>query len=321
MKPSLSTLLAVSFAGFALVAAHAGDVLGYSVIKGHFLNQTDPDTLVTDPDFGFSILASVNLTDFYLVSAASVRPPGGSVVAMDDLGDSWDFLDSVESLAALNVKYGWGNYTISFTAENDGKFTCALNLPETPLPPTPKLLNFTEVQSVNAAKALTLHWDFSETPEAGDFVQVYLNEGHAEVFSTPNYGEPEALDGTSRLVTIPASTLEPGIFYSLNIEITRLAGTNSLCYPDAEGVTATFASTSVDLVTLTPPTLRLISPPQNGTVSIEVRAEPGKTVVLQGSPVLAPWTNLQTNATPSGTNLFNVPVDGSGSLFFRAWQP
>lgn len=295
-------------------------MLGYSVLKGHFLNQTDADTLVTDPDFGFSILASVDLTDFYLVTAASVRPPGGSVVSMDDLGDSWDFLDSSGSLEGLNDEYGWGNYTVSFTTENDGKFTCALNLPETPLPPTAKLLNFAEVQAVNAAEELTLRWDFSETPEAGDFVQVYLTQGHWEWFSSPNYGEPEALDGTSRSVTIPAGTLEPGSYYSANIEITRLAGTNALCYLDVEGITATFASTSVDVVTLWPPTLRLTSPPKNGIVSVEVLADPGRTVVLQGSPALAPWIDLQTNAAPSGTNLFDVPVDGSGARFFRAWQ-
>ena len=294
-------------------------MVGYSVMKGHFLNQTDADSLVTDPDFGFSILASVNLSDFYLVTEASVRPPGGTVTPMDDLGDSWDFLGSDQDQSTLDEMFPWGNYSLSFTTENDGKFTCALHLPETPLPPTPKLLNFGEVQSVNASQALALRWEFSETPDTGDFVQAYITQGHNEVFSTPNYGEPDALDGTSRSITIPAGTLEAGVFYSLNLEITRLASTNSLCYPDAQGVTATFTSTSVDLITLAPPSLRLVSPPANGSISIEVVAEPGRTVVLQGSPGLGPWIDLLTNAAPSGTNLFDAPLDGLGSRLFRAW--
>jgi hypothetical protein len=87
----------------------AVDVTGYSVLKGQFLNQTDPDTLVTDPDFGFSLLVSVTLADFGLVTNATVTLPDGSPVDLDDLGDEWDHLDSFATLDELNQTDGWGN--------------------------------------------------------------------------------------------------------------------------------------------------------------------------------------------------------------------
>src|SRR5207247_8919639 len=98
----------------APVAARATDVRGYSMLKGQFLNQIGPDELITDPDFGFSILASVDLTEFYVVTNASLRLPSGNTKLMEDLGDSWDFLDSDNTFLALNKAYDWGDYTVAF---------------------------------------------------------------------------------------------------------------------------------------------------------------------------------------------------------------
>src|SRR5262245_53215682 len=134
--------------------AHAADVSGYSVLKCHFLIQTGPGTPVTDPDFAYSILASVDLTDFALATAAPFLPPGGTVTPMDNLSDFWAFLDTRNSLNALNSAYGWGNYTIGFNTVNDGNFTAVLNLPNTALPPTPRLTNFAAVQAVDPSRPL-----------------------------------------------------------------------------------------------------------------------------------------------------------------------
>ena len=58
--------------------APAADVRGYSLLKGEFLNQTSSNVVVQDPDFGFSIVASVDLTDFNLVTNATLRVPGST---------------------------------------------------------------------------------------------------------------------------------------------------------------------------------------------------------------------------------------------------
>src|SRR2546425_13293526 len=105
----------------APVAARATDVRGYSILKGQFLNQVGPDALVTDPDFGFSILASVDLTEFYLVTNASLALPSGNLKRMEDLGDAWSYLDSHDTLLSLNTAYESGNYTVVFKTVNDGK--------------------------------------------------------------------------------------------------------------------------------------------------------------------------------------------------------
>jgi hypothetical protein len=303
------------------VPLRAGDVLGYSVLKGQFLLQFDEGAPVTDPDFAFSILASVDLTDYNLVTNATFRPPTGSAQTMDDLADSWGFLDTHNSLSALNSAYGWGTYTLAFRTLHDGNFSCGLNFPDTPLPPILHLTNFAAVQAVNPAKPLTLFWDFSTAPATNDFVQVYVTDGHTIVFATPDFGQPGALYGTARSTIIPADTFFQGYVYSLNLEITRLASTNVNCYPSAEGVTGTFRSTALNLATIVPPRLRLLSAPTNGVISIRVLADAGQTIVLQGSDDLKAWSNLATNADPLGINVFTVPASSPRGRLYRAWQP
>lgn len=321
---SLERALPLALAGvlvwFSPTVTRAADVRGYSILKGQFLIQTGPEALITDPTFGFSILASVELTDFDLVTDASLRLPDGSLMPMDDLFDSWSYLDCLTTYSSLNADYGWGNYTIDFSTVNEGEFSCVLSLPSTPLPPAPRLTNFADIQAVNPTQPLTLSWDFPAPPKADDFVQVYITLGHGEAFSTPDLGTPGALDGTARSVTVPADTLAPGFVYSLNLEITRFVSTNSSSYADAEGVTGTFSSTSLDLTTVVLPELQPLSPPTNGLLSVEVLAEPGKTIILQGSDNLSLWRDLATNTAPSGSNLFTVATDAQAMGFFRALQ-
>ncbi|MBI2929654.1 MAG: hypothetical protein HYY24_28670 [Verrucomicrobia bacterium] len=323
----MKTLAGARAAGWILlllwlgpVGTRAADVLGYSVLKGQFLLQTDAEVLEPDPDFAFSLLVSVDLTDFDLLANASFSGPGGAAEAMDDLGDYWSFLEVQQTLEALNAAYEWGDYTLDFESVTEGPFSCVLHLAETPLPPTPKLVNFADVQAVDATKPLTLTWDFTEPPPPDDFVQVYVSLGHASIYATPGLGQEGALNGASRSITIPPDTLDPGLIYSLNLEITRVVATNSDCYPDADGAAGTFSSTEVDLITVVPPELRLLSRPANGLISLEVVAEPDQTVVLQGSENLLTWSDLDTNTAPDGTNIFNVPAVVRVMQVFRALQ-
>jgi hypothetical protein len=130
-------------------AAEAADVAGYSVLKGHFLLQEGPGTPATDPDFAYGILAAVELTEPATVTNATLRTPGGAVNVLDDLSDSWDFLDTRDTLSQLTSAYGWGNYTVTFGTLHDGNYSCVLSLPNTALPPAPHLTNFGAIQAVN----------------------------------------------------------------------------------------------------------------------------------------------------------------------------
>jgi hypothetical protein len=193
-----------------------------------------------------------------------------------------------------------------------------VSLPETPLPPIPRLVNFADIQAIDATKRTVVTWDFSEPPLPTDFVQLYVTIGHGVVVTSPDFGEPGALDGTVRSQVMPPFALDPGFTYSLNIEIMRLASTNATCYPSVEGVGATFSSTSVDFTTLPLPVMRLNSGPQSGLLSVEVLFEPDKKVILQTSDDLVKWSNVATNAASSGTNVFTIPVGGQSIAFLRA---
>jgi len=306
-----------------LLAAHptpAADVSGFSVIKGEFLLQESADQLTRDPLFGFSVLGGVDLSDFNLLKSAKVRLPEGESLLLEDLGDAWSLLDSFETQAELDAAYQWGDYTVSFESISEGSFACLIEMPETPLPPAPRLTNFEVSLGVDPGQPLTLHWDFASPPAQNDFVQVYVNLGHAEIFATPGLGQPGALHSRDRSLTLPANTFVPGFVHSLNLEITRVVGTNADCYAEAQGYGGVFRSTEIKLYVYTPPTLRLLPASGQRLPEIEVVADPDGTVVLQGTPDFRSWINLSTNASASGTNVFSLPPDSKFPIFLRALQ-
>jgi hypothetical protein len=301
-------------------AAEAADVAGYSVLKGHFLLQEGPGTPATDPDFAYSILAAVELTEPATVTNATLRTPGGAVNVLDDLSDSWDFLDTRDTLSQLTSAYGWGNYTVTFGTLHDGNYSCVLSLPNTALPPAPHLTNFAAIQAVNPLRDFTVYWDFPSAPNASDFVQVYITDGHDVVFATPDFGQPGALNGAARSAVIPAGTLDANSIVSLNLEITRVVSTNATTYPAAAGIAGVFRSTELDLTTINPPRMKIL-PPTNGMVVIEVRGSAARTNVLQSSGDFVSWRNDATNVAPLGKSVFSVRSSNSPARFFRAWQP
>jgi hypothetical protein len=302
------------------VPTRGADVTGYSVIKGHFLNQTGPDQLVDDPLFGFSILGGVDLADLDLLDSAKVRLPEGVTVELDDFGDTWTLLKSFETQEALDSAYQWGDYIVSFDSRVEGPHSCLLELPETPLPSTARLVNFADVQSIHPNRPLKLTWAWDSVPAPSDFIQLYVTLGHGEIFSTPNLGEPGALTPEDRTVTIPAGTLVPGAIHSLNLEVTRMTSTNATCYPGVTGFAAVFRSTSVDLLVRTPPSLRLLGRTTNGLPELEVVGDPNGPIVLQGSLDFTAWSNIATNTSGTGTNLFLLTTGGEAHRFFRAVQ-
>ncbi len=197
--------------------------------------STDADTVVLDTDFGFTFLASVDLTGFDLLESASLRLPDGEELLMDDLGDLWSLLDVADTLSSLDDTYTWGDYFLVYETVNDGDFSCLVSLPETPLPPKPRLVNFADVQSVDTAKALTLTWELmpSALERFGAGLCGVLVRGrlfHADSVSQARWT-------VSRSVTIPPIRW---ILIGLKFEpgVTRLVSTKSVCYPDVQGVGA-----------------------------------------------------------------------------------
>ncbi|MGE3310006.1 MAG: hypothetical protein AB7O66_08555 [Limisphaerales bacterium] len=322
--PTRNALLSgVWIAGLVFVAslpALSADVVGYSLIKGHFLYQTGPDELEDDPLFGYSVLGGVDLADLDLLDSASIRLPEGETLDLEDYGDSWSLLESFETQADLDEAYQWGDYIVSFDSKTEGEHSCLLEIPETALPPIPRLVNFGDVQSIDPFRPLTLTWAYDGPLDKDDFVQLYVTLGHGEVFSTPNLGEEGALTVDDRTVTIPAETFEPGYIHSLNLEVTRLTSINGDCYPEVQGFAAVFRSTTVDLFVRQPPWLRLLARTGNGLPEVEVVGEPEASVVLQGSVDFQTWVNLGTNSSPSGTNVFQLQAGSGAARFFRVFQ-
>ena len=201
-----------------------------------------------------------------------------------------------------------------------GDFAADLRLPTTTLPPRAEVTNFADTQNIDPSKPFVITWDYPTAPPSTDFVQVYIDQGHTEVFTTPELGAPGALDGAARSVTIPPGTLVPSFPYTLNIEIVQVGSINTTTYPAGPGLGGVFVSTALNMEVVYPQPVLSLLPGSNGAASIQVVAFPNSLVILQQSDNFGSWLDVSTNSAPDGTNLFPIVTISPSSRFFRARQ-
>ena len=90
-----------------------------------------------------------------------------------------------------------------------------LKLSTPSFPTTPQISNFAPAQSIDPAQDFVVNWNSFTGAGANDFVQLIINDEFGQtVFSTGFPGDPTALPGTARSVTIPADTLAEGDSYN-----------------------------------------------------------------------------------------------------------
>lgn len=223
--------------------------------------QTDaasPPALQGSAPYGFS--AQITLAAPGTVASATVRLPGGAIYPLA-LGSSagLQLNASFSTRNALESAYPGGNYTFTLNTANDGVRTVVCPLAGESYPSTPHISNFTAAQSVNPAADFPLTWDLFSGGNVNDYVQFQLkNSSGNTVFSTPQPGQPGALNGTHSSFLIPRGLIPPGQTNQGRLIFAKMAALDTNTYP---GATAAAVYTKRLLFSLAATGARDTSPP------------------------------------------------------------
>lgn len=229
------------------------DVRSYlAAAKGQeFLQLTSsaPSLITT----GFIFVAEVEATATNSVLGASVELPGGATKTLAQESPDEVFFqheDAFTNKAGLDAVYTSGVYALSINAANQGLLLAPLNLPADAYPATtPHISNFTAAQTVDSAANFTLTWDAFSGGTASDFIVVDIDSSTGGGFSTPDFDEPGALDGTATSLIISNNTLQAGTTYEGRLLFIKIMTSDTNSIPGATGVTAYFKQTVFNLVT------------------------------------------------------------------------
>jgi hypothetical protein len=246
----IATLLALLSAG----SLRAADVSRFLVVKGQEFLQTNATTVVsiaTNKPFRFN--ASVEDADFNSVLSAVVKLPNAQLRALTNNSGLWEYEAAFANKPALDAGYGAGSYGFTIVGQNDGTNKPVLALPADNYPPAPKILNWDDLQSVEAAQPLNFSWGTFTNGSTNDMILLEVGTaGGATVATTPALLTPDALNGTNLAAQIPAYTLADNTAYEgrlLFLKRTALS-TN---YPGAKGAAGFFRETKFPVVTLPAP--------------------------------------------------------------------
>lgn len=170
-----------------------------------------------DGDSSVSFFASFR-SSAVNVTAAQFGRPDGQIRLLNNTASRFFFFERFNTQAALEAAYPAGNYTPQLTLAAGGTSSLAVNLGAAPT--VPHCANYDAAQAINAAADFTLTWDAFAGATTTDYLDVVILDAHsAEVFRRPDEcaTPPKPLSPTATSVVIPASTLQAGQTYSVEL--------------------------------------------------------------------------------------------------------
>jgi hypothetical protein len=181
-------------------------------------------------------------------------------------------------------------------------------------PTAPHLTNYATAQAVDPAKPLTLGWDAADANVDCIFVEV------SGSFYTPALGDPGALKGSARTVTIPAGTLQPNRVYSGYITFYDSQITTNKYVQLAYRAT----TTEFSIKTFTGGSELVITNAEikSGAFQFDVMADANQVIQIQTSTnlVQGQWSPWLTTNSPADRATIRCPLDGTRK-FYRAYKP
>lgn len=307
---------------------------GYGVSKNGRYAQTSPADPVPVAEDPFQFAAVVTSPQAGpLATAGSVTLPNGTKhdLTPAPLGGFLMYFDTPASEAALDAAYPAGSYTLRFTQTGQPERVIPMTLGNAN-PPVPKVANYTEAQSVNAAQNFTLRWNAFTGVSGQDaisLVVVNTNSG-VVVFQAPDLCVPRELPATATSIVIPAGTLASSQTYLATLTFNRVGYSQTNAVPQMAGFGGLARSTEFTIKTGSGggpgpgvaarfTAWRLLP---NGNPELTFTGTPAHAYTVQRATRLnAPdWTNAGTLTTDAtGKAVFEDAQPGKQMpLFYRA---
>jgi len=138
-----------------------------------------------------------------------------------------------------------GVYSLTFSTVNSGVQIVSLKLTGDGYPSVPHISNGAAAQCINPAQDFTLTWDPLAGGATNDFIQLKIEDAQEgyEVWTTPDFWEYQALDGTATSAVIPQNTLAAGRAYTARLLFVKPTASAQSPFPGARGGASYFRQT------------------------------------------------------------------------------
>jgi hypothetical protein len=304
--------------------ARAADVNNYAVLKNQFFVQTNANSSAPKPAGGFVFTALVDAATNNLTSATLELPSLVVVPFTNTPGvGRFSVVGTFSTQPDLDAAFPDGSYKFTLNTVHEGTKTPILNFSGNYYPAAPLITNYAEAQLIRPASNFVVRWApfIGNVGVTNTILFTVRDAGGREVFSTPIFGQPGALNGGATSVTIPANTLQSGQSYLATLSFADIIAINLFQYPLVPGITAYATSTEVPLRTVSVPVMTITNTP-GGLAELRFNSDPGRTYDLRASTNLTHWsTLLLTNAAGpvviyTDTNSAPLPA-----RFYRIQEP
>lgn len=221
----------------------------YKSIDHEQIGTADP---VLSSGLPYSMGVSLAASSGTSITGATISGPllGVTDLTAPDTGDTeWQYHEQrFLTQAALDAAHPNTNspetkYTLTVNTASTGSPSFALSLQGNSYPVAPKVTNYTTLPTANLAQDVVV--EFTASGNAGNYVQVQLSDqNHSTFWSTPMFGQPNALTGATTSVTIPGGTVDPTNFFYLEL-MEAVSVDSNYTYNGVPVVAAYASSTSV----------------------------------------------------------------------------
>jgi hypothetical protein len=236
------------------IEADRPDVEDYRIERGRRFDQTTTDPPLPDTGDEFEFNALVQGSAEHLISSVTLSTPHGATEVLDPNNDfdEFEFTDDAPTLAEYDIIYPPGTYIFTVRSINDGTNDIPLVVPPNDFPPAPHLLSDPRTP-VPANRPIVFQWRPWEGGTSDDFIRLRIQDvdANTNVFESPARGDDDHLNGLATSVTIPAGTLIPGREYEGQLVFERIALSDRITLPGAEGRVTYFGRTDFNIVPTT----------------------------------------------------------------------
>jgi hypothetical protein len=301
----------------------AADVTTYALIKSRTYNQTNATDVVLGTNAPFQFVAVVDASPANVTSANVETPLSAFYTLTNNPGIGAFAVSRVfTNQAALDAVFPNGSYTFTIDAVNDGTKNLFIPITGNAYPTAPRVINYAAAQLLRPSSNFTVQWTpFAGGTENDNIVLSIRLQGSSNVFSTPVFGQPGALDGTATSVVIPANTFATGGVYNATLTFAKITGVDFLQYFTVPGVSAYATATDLRMRAISTPLLTITNTAA-GVAQLRFNSDPGRAYDIRASTNLTNWNSLIVTTAVANTTIFldtNSPP--LTNRFYRLQEP
>ena len=266
MKLLSRSLLPLLTGTALLFQAHAGEVQTFIVAKGEQLHQTNAAVaILSTNEAAHRFVANVGVSETNTIASVTLLLPNAVTRVLTNADNVFELEAAFTNKSQLDAAFAKGKYTLTISSAADGTNKPVLTLPADIYPGAPHLLNWADLQEIEADQPLTIRWEGFTNGTANDMVMLDIDEADGSPrASTPALLETNVLTGTNVFSSLPLDTLDWNTNYEGRLLFVKRTGANTNGYPGAQGLSGYYRQTKFTLTTLP-------EPPSHGRIQFSTR--------------------------------------------------